>query len=127
MSLSRSRQTDVARLKKLEEQVAALTEKVKVLEIRISAVVPITTFAPEPFEPLKEIKAVVEESEDEFIASFHDANVSAGGSNRQEAYENLKDLLLSRFDYLDQMPSAKLGPALQRQIAVLRQFIRRRG
>jgi hypothetical protein len=126
MSLSRPKQTDVARLKRLEEQVESLTEKVHVLASRCSAIVPIATFAPEPFEPLKEIKTVVEESEDEFIASFYDANVSAGGSNRQEAYENLKDLLLSRFDYLDKMPPQQLGPALQRQIAVLREFIRRR-
>jgi hypothetical protein len=125
MSISRPKQTDVARLKKLEEQFELLTEKVNVLGSRCSVIVPITTFAPEPFEPLKEIKTVVEESEDEFIASFYDANVSAEGSNRQEAYDNLKDLLLSRFDYLDKMPPEQLGPALQRQIAVLREFIRR--
>ena len=109
----------------LEEQVESLNSKTAPLESRGCFIVPIETFAPEPFELLKEIKVVVEESEDEFIAGFYDANVSAGGSNPQEAFENLKDLLLSRFDYLDEIPSEKLGPAPRKQIAVLRQFIRR--
>lgn len=109
----------------LEEQVESLDSKVEPLESRGGFIVPLATFAPEPFELLKEIKVVIEESEDEFIAGFYDANVSAGGSNPQEAYDNLKDLLLSRFDYLDEIPSEKLGPAPRKQIAVLRQFIRR--
>jgi putative addiction module component (TIGR02574 family) len=93
--------------------------------IRVSLVVPITTFEPEPFEVLKEIKAVVQqEDEEEFSATFFDGNVNAAGSNQVEAIENLKDILLSRFEYLNVQPPEKLAPPLRKQIAVLREFIR---
>ena len=111
----------------LSTKVRALEARVEELEKRPSLIVPITTFDPEPFELLKEIKAVVQASEDEYTASFFDANVNAAGCNEAEAIDNLKDLLLSRFDYLDGLPPEKLGPALAKQIAVLRTFIRRRG
>lgn len=91
-----------------------------------TVVVPISTFAPVPIEVLKEIKAVVQPDDDEFTATFFDANVNAAGCNQVEAIENLKDLILSRFEYLNAQPPAKLGPALAKQIAVLRDFIRRR-
>jgi hypothetical protein len=91
-----------------------------------SIIVPITTFAPEPVEILKEIKVVVQNDEDEYIATFFDANVNAGGCNQVEAFENLKDLILSRYDYLNSQPPEKLGPALAKQISVLREFIRRK-
>lgn len=91
-----------------------------------SLIVPITTFAPEPYEVVKEIKAVVQESDDEYTAGFFDANVHAGGCNQQEAIENLKDLLISRFDYLNSQQTTKLGPALAKQIAVLRECIRKK-
>jgi hypothetical protein len=91
-----------------------------------SITVPIQTFAPEPFDLLKEIKAVVEESDNEYIASFYDANVSAGGCNPQESLDNLKENLLSRFDYLEKLPLKQLGPGPRKQLAVLREFIRRR-
>lgn len=107
-----------ARVQALEEKAAAHPS---------SFTVPITSFAPEPFMALGEIKAVLEESDGEWIASFYDANVSAQGCNQQEAIDNLKDALLSAFDYLDGVPDAKLGPGPKRQIAVLRQFIGRRG
>jgi hypothetical protein len=92
----------------------------------VSLIVPITTFTPESFELTRDILAVIEESDDEYIASFYDANVSAGGSNQEEAIANLKDLLLSRFDYLDRLSPEKLGPGPRRQFAVLQEFIRRR-
>ena len=92
-----------------------------------SLIVPIQSFTPEPFVVLKEIRAVIEESDGEYIASFYDANVSAGGSNKQEAVDNLKENLLSRFDYLDGLPTEKkLGLGIARQLAVLREFIGRR-
>jgi hypothetical protein len=97
------------------------------LEIDGSVTVPIQTFSPEPFEVLKEIKAVIEESDDEYIASFFDANVSAGGSNQQEAIDNLKENLLNRFDYLGSLPPERLGIGPQKQLAVLREYIGRRG
>lgn len=110
----------------LAEQVELLEARIAELAQRESFIVPITTFDPEPFELLKEIKAVVQRSGDDYLASFFDANVNVSGCNEVDAIENLKDMLLSRFDYLLGMPAEKLGPGPARQFAVLRQFIRRR-
>jgi hypothetical protein len=109
----------------LETRLSEVETRLAALSTRGSVIVPIQTFAPEPFELRKEIKAVIEESEDEYIASFYDANVSAGGCTQQEALDNLKENLLSRFDYLESLPAKKLGPGPKKQLAVLREFIGR--
>lgn len=119
------RTKDLERLDSCLKRIRALEKKIAGLR-RLPFVVPITTLAPEPYEILQEIKAVVEPADDEFIATFFDANISAGGSNQAEAVANLKDLLISRLEYLGEQPAEKLGPGPTKQIAVLREFIRRR-
>jgi hypothetical protein len=112
--------------------IGSLSARVTALEERVSQpssgpiLVPIMTFEPEPFELVRDMLAVVQPMDDEFMACFFDANVNAGGCNQVEAMENLKDSLLSRFEYLDGQPTEKLGPALVKQLAVLRAFIRRK-
>jgi hypothetical protein len=111
---------------------AELNARVDALERQLSdgsnrsIIVPIQTVEPEPFDLIREIKVVVRPSDEEFVASFFDANVNASGCTFADAVSNLKAMLLRRFDYLDKMPIAKLGPALIKQIAVLRTIIRRR-
>jgi hypothetical protein len=122
----RERQVEFVRLEALENRLQTFHEKLRTLENRCPTIVPIQTFTPEPFDLLKEIKVVVEESHEEFTASFYDANVASQGCTRQEAIDNLKDLLLSRFDYLDKIPSDRLGKSTKKQIDILREFIRRR-
>ena len=113
-------------LEELSARVLALETKANEGQ-KPSTVAHITTFAPEPFLLLKDIEVVLEPTDGECIASFYDANVSSQGGTPPEAIANLKDLLLSRFDYLDKLPpEKKLGPIPRKQIAVLREFIRRR-
>ena len=114
-------------------QLEALADGVRELRVQLAAMetchaftVSITTLAPEPYDLLREIKVVVQASDDEYTATFFDANVNASGCNQVEAVENLKDIILSRFDYLDRRSPDKLGPALARQLTVLRQFLRRK-
>ena len=114
------------RLNSLESRLRELEDRLAETLSRDSVIIPIMTFAPDPIEVLKEIKAVVQKDEDEFTATFFDANVNASGCNQVDAIDNLKDLILSRFEYLDAQEPQKLGPALVKQIAVLREFIRRR-
>ena len=111
---------------KLTARVDALEAKLAEVPTSGSIIVPISTFAPEPFDLLAEIKVVVRPCDDEFIASFVDANVNASGCTVVNAVRSLKEMLVTRFDYLDKMPIEKLGPAMIKQIAVLRGFIRRR-
>ncbi len=110
-------------------QIGALMARIAALEERVSdssLLVPIQTFEPEPFELIKAITVVIQPVDDEFSASFFDANVNAAGSNECEAVDNLKETLLSRFDYLDSQPAEVLGPALLKQLAALRAFVRRK-
>ena len=97
------------------------------VEKRESLIVPILTFAPEPYDLLRELKVVVQSSDDECLASFFDANVNASGSNETDAVSNLKDMILDRFTLLEAMPPESLGAPMRKQLEVLRVFMRRSG
>lgn len=114
------------RLEQIETQMGAMSERIDALQAASSLIVPISTFAPEPFEVAKTIMVVLEFTGDDYNASFVDANVNASGCNEAEAIDNLKENLLSRFAYLDAQPAEKLAKPLQKQIAILREFIRRK-
>jgi predicted RNase H-like HicB family nuclease len=88
--------------------------------------VPITSFAPEPYEASRPIPAVIQPCEQGFVAGFFDANIHAAGDTEEEAVRNLKSLILDVFDSLSAEPAATLGPEPKRQLAVLREFIARR-
>jgi hypothetical protein len=117
---------EYARILELTTRLRSLETAVTELSKSGSIIVPISTFDPEPFDLLKEIKVVVRPRDDEFVATFFDANVNASGCNETDAVDNLKGALIRRFDHLDKMPPEKLGPAMAKQIAVLRTLIRRR-
>lgn len=91
----------------------------------LTAVVPITTFAPEPFEVLRPMSAVIQPIGDEHLATFFDANINASGETQEEAFANLKDVLLGTFQMLEQMSESQLGPGPKRRRAVLSECIRR--
>jgi predicted RNase H-like HicB family nuclease len=88
--------------------------------------VPITSFAPEPYEAIRPLSAVIYPCEEGFIAGFFDANIHAAGDTEEEALRNLRSLILDVFDSLSAEPSATLGPEPKRQLAVLREFVARR-
>ena len=91
----------------------------------LPVVVPITTFAPEPFEVLRPLSAVIQPLGDEHLATFFDANVNASGETQEEAFANLKDVLIGTFQMLERMTDSQLGPGPKRQRAVLMECIRR--
>lgn len=88
--------------------------------------VPITTFVPEPYEVVRQMVAVVQPSEEGFTASLFDANIHSSGDTEEEAVRNLKSLTLDVYDNLSAEPTENLGPQPRRQLAVLREFIRKR-
>lgn len=91
----------------------------------LAAVVPITTFAPEPFEVLRSMSVVIQPLGDEHLATFFDANINASGETQEEAFANLKDVLLGTFQMLERMSESQLGLGPKRQRAVLFECIRR--
>jgi putative addiction module component (TIGR02574 family) len=88
-----------------------------------SLVVPILSFAPDPYVPLKEIPVVVKEAADGFYASLYDANLSMCGETEADAIAALKAYIVHVFETLQRLP--KLGPGPARQLAVLRSLIKR--
>jgi hypothetical protein len=93
------------------------------LHTLVMSAVPINTFAPEPYELRQPLLFVLQREGDAFIASFFDANVHASGDTQEEAFRNLKSLVLDVFDSLCAEPPGKLGPEPRRQLAVLQEFI----
>lgn len=114
------------RLDKLEREVSSLKNVVAHLRSSQSLVVLARTLAPEPFELLKDIPVVIQRSDDEYVASFFDANINASGGTETDAVANFKDVLLAVFERLEKEPTERLGPGPARQLAVLREFVRRR-
>lgn len=91
-----------------------------------SFAVPISTLAPEPFELVGLIFALIQQSEGCYTASFLDANLGASGETKVEALEGLKDRIVTTFERLEGKPDDKLGPGPLRQKRVLTSLIRRR-
>jgi hypothetical protein len=111
--------TAVAALDEIRALKAELTRRIGTI------LVPITTFAPEPYQLVRDIPAVVQPEGDEFIATFFDANISTAGDTQEEAVSNLRSLILDTFEYFEAEPSEALGPEPTRQLCVLRTFLKR--
>jgi len=108
------------------DSVATLTRDVAELKAnRPETLVPVQTFAPEPYDLLKPFSVNVQADEDEFSAYFPDANLTAFGDNEFEAVEHLKAMILDTFDKFSS--GRKLGPGPTKQLAVLREFVGKRG
>lgn len=111
---------------RLEGQIASLAERLDRLEAtQKTTEASIQTFAPEAYELKAPIRVTLEEGDSGmFTASFYDANIETSGENEQEAFDNLKNLILDVYDSLMKEKPGKLGPGPKRQLDVLRSFIR---
>jgi hypothetical protein len=116
---------ETARLEMLEKEVLLLKREMS--ERSLAMEVPIQTLAPEPYEVIKPFHVVVQAGQDDYIASFFDASLSASGDTQDEAVYNLKDILIAAFDSLGEHREDQLGPGPRRQLAVLKEFIRKTG
>lgn len=111
---------------RLDERVTHLSERLSKLEASAPMMplrIAIGSFAPEPYLLRRPMEVVVEQVEDGFVATFFDANISASGDNQQEAFDNLKSLILDIYDSLCAEPPERLGPEPRRQLAVLESFL----
>ena len=107
----------------LEILTRELKARVNKLESAQTKIIPINTFAPEPYELLKTIFVTVQSVEDEFEAGWYDANIHTSGENEEEAVSNLKSLILDYFDSFSKEPAEKLGIEPKRQFAIIKTFI----
>ncbi|MGO9056340.1 MAG: hypothetical protein ACLQU2_03005 [Candidatus Binataceae bacterium] len=80
-------------------------------------------FPGEPYRLLKPITVQVKcLGEDDFLASFSDADMAISGDSAQEAFQNLAAHILDVLEVFEQEEST-LGPEPARQLAVLRDYI----
>jgi predicted RNase H-like HicB family nuclease len=119
--------SDIFAARLQQAKIAQLEQRLRALEdnsLAAAYTVPIASFAPEPYNLKKDIPVVVQQtSDDEYLASFADANINTSGDTQQEAFENLRSLILDMYQHLRSLPKEKLGPRLAARLAVLRDFI----
>lgn len=82
----------------------------------------INSLQPEPYKLLQPIPVLVQARDEEWVASFYDANLHASGDTEQEAFDNLRSLILDVFESLTE-EKAELGVEPARQIAILRTYL----
>lgn len=83
------------------------------------------TVAPELYRVIKPIPVTIQKEEENFTASWFDANIHMSGDNEQEAFDNLRALVLDMFESVNQENPAMLGPEPARQRAVLEEYLSR--
>jgi hypothetical protein len=92
-------------------------------EPRQTETVSITTLATTGLKLRRDIPIVIERVDDGFVATFFDANLSMSGDTQEEAFRNVRELIVDIFNDLDSEPADRLGPGPRMQIQVLRSFI----
>jgi hypothetical protein len=114
---------------RLERIEVTLLEVVEKLDRRIQPQrplwVPIESFAPEPFEVLRPIAAVITPVEDGYEAGLFDANLFSTGDSEVEAIDNLKSVILETYVDLEELGDSRLGPGPLRQWKILASLIRK--
>ena len=114
------------RVERLEVMLQDVLKQLEILHPSQNLIVPIQSFAPEPYEVLRPFAAVVKPAGDGYEASFFDANIHSSGDTEEEALSNLKSAILDVFDRLSDLePKGKLGPEPARQLQVLGFYVNR--
>ncbi len=113
------------KVSKLEERLTGIEGSLKALaeSMRAPIWIPIDSFAPEPYRVTAPFTVVLACRGDEFIASWFDANIHASGETEEQAFTDLKTMVLDTFDRFEQLGDSELGPGPQKQKGILRSHI----
>ncbi|MFZ0962452.1 MAG: hypothetical protein WAO35_16260 [Terriglobia bacterium] len=116
----------------LKENIRSLVSEVQELRVEIQQlrkertfVIPLTTLAPQPFQMTLQIPATIDGDGEDYTATFMEANVSASGESEADAIANFKDMLVSTYKTLEEIPAQELGPLPSRQWAILKSVVKR--
>ena len=85
--------------------------------------VPITSFAPEPYDLLRHVVVVVQPTEGGHTSGFFDANIHASGETASEAINNLKSYIGDIFEEFLAIGRERLGPGPSHELTVLQRYI----
>lgn len=102
------------------------TRPKKAVQPQPAFVLTVQTLAPAPYDVLKPFQVTMEQSEEDCVASFVEANINASGCDAADALANLKDLIVSRCETLAAPPLEKLALPFQRQLATLLDYFRKK-
>jgi len=122
----RTRLQTVVSLEVFRKELSIINVRLVRLEQEAPLVIPIQSLAPEPYEVVKPLLAVVRMIDSEYVASFVDANIASSGETEDEAILNLKDAIVSAFDVLSSATNSELGPGPLQQKRTLEEFIQRK-
>lgn len=120
----KSRFHELLKLEGLKREIIILKERVNKLESDKAYRIYLETLEPEPYLVAKPLNIHIRFCEDEFIASFHDANLSTSGDTQEEAYDNLKEVIITIYNTLNRHEDSELGPGPLRQKKILNSFIK---
>lgn len=129
-ALWRERQRNVAiaamrdEISSVSQQLAELKREILRLQSLRAYVVPLTTLSSE-FQLTQPIPVTIEGEDENFTATFAEANISASGETEGDAIANFKDSLVASYQVLEATPANKLGPLPDRQWKVLQNVVRR--
>ncbi len=126
VKVTKPRLLELARLEAHEREIMLLKDRCVNLERTAPVILPVQSLAPEPYEIIKPFHVVVRAEDDEYVASFYDANLAASGESREEAFANLKDTIVATYVILESYEKNQLGPGPTHQLEVLRAFIGKR-
>ncbi len=115
------------RLTKIEGALESIAGNLQRMKSAVKAPVwiPVDSFAPEPYAVVEPFTIVLSSEDDEVLASWFDANLHAAGETEEQAFNDLKAMVLDTFDRLDQLSDDEMGPGPRRQKRVLRSHISR--
>jgi hypothetical protein len=100
---------------------AILENRIRLLES--DSTTAIASLATTVVRLLQRIPVSIRSTGDDFVATFFDATLSASGDMPEEAFDNLKDIIVTTFQMFTDMNSDTLGPLPQRQLKVLSEFM----
>jgi len=75
----------------------------------------VDTLAPEPYRVSTPFTIVIAGEGNEFRANWVEANLHASAETQEQAFNNLKAIVLDTFDRLEQLADDELGPGLRKQ------------
>lgn len=104
----------------LERKVTRLSRQIDDLRKQQSVIVPISTLAAGRVALKRDIQVVVQREDDEYIATFFDANISASGESDVEAVDALKEIMCAKFLKFSELGQEKLGRQPARQLEALK-------
>ena len=109
---------------RLEKSLRGISDRLaRVDSLNRTLWIPIESFYPEPYRVKHPFTAVVAPEEDEFVASWFDANIHASGDTEEQAVASLKSVILDSFDRLSEMTDRELSTVLRKQRDILRSHV----